>query len=199
LHCIFVSPAPQLTEFGVQVPCGPPSGGVGAQHALVLVMHPPASPPQGTNPGLLGAPPSGILLAEPLSAASMWPPSPAFPASAAPLLLLDELEPLLLPLLLDELPPLLLLLLLLDELEPLPELPKPLLLPPLPLLPDVVAGLPASGVLPELLHSENTNDAPTAIVSPSIHSPIGFIAVLLDAISELWSVLDAGMLSDECP
>jgi hypothetical protein len=179
LHWIFTVPTGQDTAFGVQVPSCPPSGGFGAQHALVLVMQLPASPPQGTNPGLHGAPPSGMSHAGPLSAASIPLPSP--PASPAPLLLLllllDELEPLLLPLPLEELAPLLLLLL--EEPEPLLVLPKPLL-PPLPLPPAVESKVPLSaGLFDELLHCTNTNGAAIAMTKPSVHSLLGFIDVLL--------------------
>ena len=176
-------PAPQLTAFGVQVPSFPPSGGAGAQHALVMVIQPPASPPHGTTPGLLGSPPSGRSLDEPLSAASVPPPSlAASPPSPAlpPLLLMPPLEELPLLLLLDELAPPLLLLLL-DELESPLELPFPLL-PPLPLLPIEESGRPLLGELPDELHCERTNGDPTAMANPRIHTSVRPIAVLLGAV-----------------
>ena len=164
-------PGPQLTELGVQVPSFPPSGGEGAQHALVMVMQPPASPPHGTTPGLLGSPPSGKSLDEPLSAASVPPPlAAASPPSLAlpPLLLMPPLEELLL-------------LLLLDEFEMPLELPFPPL-PPLLLLPIEESGRPLFGELPDELHCERTNGDPTAMENPRIHTSLRPIGVLLCAV-----------------
>lgn len=184
MHCTLLVPGPQLTEFGVQVPSFPPSGGAGAQHALVMVGQPPASPPHGTTPGLLGSPPSGRSLGEPVSAASepppssaAWPPSPALPL----LLLTPPLDELPLLLLLDELAPPLLLLLL-DEPESPLELPFAML-PPLPLLPIEESGGKLLGELPDELHCERTNGDPTAMANPRIHTSVLPIDVLLGAVS----------------
>jgi hypothetical protein len=171
----------QLTAFGVQLPCAPPSGGLGAQHALELVMHPPASPPHGTNPGLLGAPPSGTLLTAPVSAASEPAPSPpASPASLVllPLPLLDEVSPLLLPLPpLEELPPLLLPPPLLDEFDP-PFDPTILAPPLLPVFDDVEAGRPppSGALLGELLlQSATAHGAAITTANPNIHTLLRFM------------------------
>ena len=104
-HCTSTVALEHEAELGWQVPCGPPSGGFGWQHAFVLVVQ-GLGPPQATTPGVQGAPPSGPMQAGAVSIATSptWASwslgrvasTPAASGMSFPPLLLLSIPPLLL-------------------------------------------------------------------------------------------------------